>query len=63
PRLEPEGLKSAPHGDRYFGPGPDATESDDTADWAAPLAGGAGGVLVAAAVVLWRGRRTPGEDY
>ncbi|SNX57165.1 type VII secretion-associated serine protease mycosin [Streptomyces sp. TLI_55] len=57
-RLDPEGLKSAAYGDRYFGSGPDAPETDDdTADWAAPLAGSAGGVLLVAAVVLWRGRR------
>ncbi|MFF8033331.1 MULTISPECIES: type VII secretion-associated serine protease mycosin [unclassified Streptomyces] len=63
-RLEPQGLKSAAHGDRYFGPGPDSAGSgDDTADWAAPLAGGAGGVLLVAAVVLWRGRRTDREDF
>ncbi|MEV8594204.1 type VII secretion-associated serine protease mycosin [Streptomyces sp. NPDC052012] len=62
-RLKPEGLRPAAHGDKYFGPGPDATASDDsTADWAAPLAGSAGGVLLVAAVVLWRGRRTRGED-
>ncbi|MDT0404752.1 type VII secretion-associated serine protease mycosin [Streptomyces edwardsiae] len=57
-RLKPEGLKAAAYGDRYFGPGPDTADSGgDTADWAAPLAGGAGGVLLVAAVVLWRGRR------
>ncbi|MFH9176212.1 type VII secretion-associated serine protease mycosin [Streptomyces albogriseolus] len=57
-RLKPEGLRAAAYGDEYFGPGPAAdTPGDDTADWAAPLAGGAGGVLLVAAVVLWRGRR------
>lgn len=57
-RLKPEGLKSAAYGDKYFGPGPDTADSGgDTADWAAPLAGGAGGVLLVAAVVVWRGRR------
>ncbi|MFE7982669.1 type VII secretion-associated serine protease mycosin [Streptomyces cellulosae] len=57
-RLKPEGLKAAAYGDEYFGPGPAAdAPGDDTADWAAPLAGGAGGVLLVAAVVLWRGRR------
>ncbi|MFF9487378.1 type VII secretion-associated serine protease mycosin [Streptomyces sp. NPDC014676] len=62
-RTEPEGLKSAAYGDKYFGPGPDTAGSDDdTADWAAPLAGGAGGVLLVAAVVLWRGRRTRSYD-
>ncbi|MEU5461413.1 type VII secretion-associated serine protease mycosin [Streptomyces althioticus] len=57
-RLKPEGLKAAAYGDEYFGPGPAAdAPGDDTAGWAAPLAGGAGGVLLVAAVVLWRGRR------
>ncbi|ANS64030.1 type VII secretion-associated serine protease mycosin [Streptomyces lincolnensis] len=59
-RLKPEGLQAASYGDKYFGPGPDAPDTEDnTADWAAPLAGGAGGLLLVAAVVLWRGRRTP----
>ncbi|WP_374206507.1 type VII secretion-associated serine protease mycosin [Streptomyces sp. WAC04114] len=63
-RIEPEGLKSASYGAKYFGSGPDADSSgDDTAAWAAPLAGGAGGVLLVAAVVLWRGRRTGREDF
>ncbi|CAL9614750.1 type VII secretion-associated serine protease mycosin [Streptomyces sp. Tu 3180] len=63
-RLEPEGLKPAAYGDRYFGPGPEAAGSgDDTADRAAPLAGGAGGVLLVATVVLWRSRRAHGEDF
>ncbi|WP_431040176.1 type VII secretion-associated serine protease mycosin [Streptomyces sp. P9-1] len=57
-RLKREGLKAAAYGEEYFGPGPAAEASgDDAADWAAPLAGGAGGVLLVAAVVLWRGRR------
>lgn len=63
-RLKPEGLQSASHGAKYFGSGPDTDASGDgTADWAAPLAGGAGGVLLVAAVVLWRGRRTSREDF
>ncbi|MFD8522027.1 type VII secretion-associated serine protease mycosin [Streptomyces capillispiralis] len=63
-RLEPEGLNPAAHGERYFGPGPDTDESDDdTADWAAPLAGGAGGVLLVATVILWRGRRAAPEGF
>ncbi len=57
-RLEPEGLRAASYGDEYFGPGPDSAPSDDTAlDWAGPLAGSVGGVLLVVAVVLWRGRR------
>ncbi|MFC9686541.1 type VII secretion-associated serine protease mycosin, partial [Streptomyces sp. NPDC056948] len=60
----PEGLRSAAHGEKYFGSGPDAAASgDDTADWAAPLAGSAGAVLLVAAVVLWRGRRTHRDDF
>ncbi|MFJ8465976.1 type VII secretion-associated serine protease mycosin [Streptomyces swartbergensis] len=63
-RLKPQGLRSAAYGGKYFGSGPDATDSgDDTADWAAPLAGGAGGVLLVAAVVLWRGRRAAHDDF
>ncbi|MFV0136997.1 type VII secretion-associated serine protease mycosin [Streptomyces sp. HMX87] len=57
-RLEPEGLTSAAYGDKYFGPGPATdTPGGDASVWAAPLAGGAGGVLLVASVVLWRGRR------
>ncbi|MET7324146.1 type VII secretion-associated serine protease mycosin [Streptomyces sp. NPDC005549] len=56
-RLKPAGLESAAYGEEYFGPGPDAPASDDdTSAWAGPLAGSAGGVLVVAAVVLWRTR-------
>ncbi|MFI2643617.1 type VII secretion-associated serine protease mycosin [Streptomyces sp. NPDC018610] len=58
-RLKPRGLRAAAYGDEYFGPGPDTHEThDDTSGWAGPLAGGAGGVLLAVAAVLWRrGRR------
>ncbi|MFC9286185.1 type VII secretion-associated serine protease mycosin [Streptomyces sp. NPDC057052] len=57
--LEPEGLRAAAYGDEYFGPGPDEQKADDgTSGWAGPLAGGTGGVLLVAAVILWRGRRT-----
>jgi type VII secretion-associated serine protease mycosin len=57
-RLKPEGLQAASYGDKYFGSGPDTADSQDgTASWAAPLAGGFGGVLLVAAVFLWRGRR------
>ena len=62
-RLKPEGLRAAAYGDEYFGSGPDAPESeDDTASWAAPLAGGLGGLLLVAAVTLWRGRRARHDD-
>ncbi|MFD5257148.1 type VII secretion-associated serine protease mycosin [Streptomyces bobili] len=57
--LAPEDLRSAAYGEKYFGPGPDQAKADDAASgWAGPLAGGTGGVLLVAAVVLWRGRRT-----
>ncbi|MDN0196085.1 type VII secretion-associated serine protease mycosin [Streptomyces sp. S.PNR 29] len=62
-RLRPKGLKPAAYGGQYFGSGPDAaTSDDDTSAWAAPLAGSAGGVLLVAAVVLWRGRRTSCDE-
>ncbi|GHB62601.1 type VII secretion-associated serine protease [Streptomyces viridiviolaceus] len=63
-RLKPEGLKSAAYGEKYFGSGPDAAAPGaDTSAWAAPLAGSAGGVLMVAAVVLWRGRRERYDDF
>ncbi|MFF3502699.1 type VII secretion-associated serine protease mycosin [Streptomyces sp. NPDC003247] len=55
--LAPEGLRSASYGEEYFGPGPDTEAGEDEPSWAGPLAGGTGGVLLVAAVVLWRGRR------
>ncbi|WP_405909522.1 MULTISPECIES: type VII secretion-associated serine protease mycosin [unclassified Streptomyces] len=60
-KIEPEGLQAA-YGQEYFGSGPDTPEDDtDTVGWVGPLAGGLGAVLLAAAVVLWRGRRGPRE--
>ncbi|MFE3165178.1 type VII secretion-associated serine protease mycosin [Streptomyces sp. NPDC059224] len=57
-RLRTRNLSAASYGKKYFGPGPDAEKTAASAtDWAAPLAGGAGGVLLVAAVVLWRNRR------
>lgn len=57
-RLKPWRLHSAAYGREYFGSGPDAAHPDAaTGGWAGPLAGGAGGVLLVAAVVMWRGRR------
>ncbi|POG46844.1 type VII secretion-associated serine protease mycosin [Streptomyces sp. ZL-24] len=65
-RLRPGdlGAQAAPagHREKYFGPGltpPPA--DDDPVNWAAPLAGGLGAALLAAAVVLWRGRNAPGR--
>ncbi|MEU2771717.1 type VII secretion-associated serine protease mycosin [Streptomyces sp. NPDC007162] len=56
--LRTEDLTAASYGKKYFGPGPDAEKDTTSAtDWAAPLAGGTGGVLLVAAVVLWRDRR------
>ncbi|GAA3781470.1 type VII secretion-associated serine protease mycosin [Streptomyces phyllanthi] len=60
-RLEPEGLRSAAYGRKYFGSGPDTAEDDDAFSWAAPVAGGFGVLLLGAAVVLWRGRVRPEE--
>ncbi|MES9523413.1 type VII secretion-associated serine protease mycosin [Streptomyces capoamus] len=60
-RLRSRGLRAASYGKEYFGSGPDtAGAANGPAGWAAPLAGGAGGVLLVAGVVLWRGRRRPG---
>ncbi|WP_210586578.1 type VII secretion-associated serine protease mycosin [Streptomyces sp. GESEQ-35] len=62
-RLEPEALRAAAYGDKYFGSGPDAAGDDDsTSSWAAPLAGSIGGVLLVVAVVVWRGRRGEYEN-
>ncbi|WP_369243000.1 type VII secretion-associated serine protease mycosin [Streptomyces sp. R21] len=58
-RLKTADLHAAAYGQKYFGSGPDAPKDDDgSSGWAGPLAGGTGAVLLAAAVVLWRGRRT-----
>ncbi|MER6084550.1 type VII secretion-associated serine protease mycosin [Streptomyces sp. NPDC001833] len=57
-RLKTQNLTSASYSKKYFGSGPDPEPKATSAtDWAAPLAGGSGGVLLVAAVVLWRGRR------
>jgi subtilisin family serine protease len=59
-RVEPRTLKAASYGAKYFGTGPDTPEaSSGTSSWAAPLAGGAGGVLLVTGVVLRRARRHP----
>ncbi|RDS65001.1 type VII secretion-associated serine protease mycosin [Streptomyces sp. M7] len=57
-RLKPQQLKPVAHSEEYFGPGPDAAATDDgPAGWTAWLAGGAGALLLAASVAVWRGRR------
>ncbi|MFB7504122.1 type VII secretion-associated serine protease mycosin [Streptomyces broussonetiae] len=57
-RIRPQSLHAASYAKKYFGAGPDAPRATSSpADWAGPLAGGTGGVLLVAGVVLWRGRR------
>ncbi|TXC92501.1 type VII secretion-associated serine protease mycosin [Streptomyces sp. ISID311] len=59
--LKPTPQKPSPaaYADRYFGPGPTAGDAADSpVNWLPWTAGAAGLVLVAAAVVLWRSRRT-----
>ncbi|WP_327322393.1 type VII secretion-associated serine protease mycosin [Streptomyces sp. NBC_01210] len=59
-KMRPTDLKaaSADYGKRYFGSGPAAVKEDaEPAGWLAPLAGGVGALLLAGAVVLWRGGR------
>ncbi|MFR9792135.1 type VII secretion-associated serine protease mycosin [Streptomyces sp. MB22_4] len=63
-RLEPGKPAPVSYPRKYFGPGPDAPKATGSAsDWAAPLAGGAGGVLLVAGVILWRGRRQPFQEH
>ncbi|WP_046504502.1 type VII secretion-associated serine protease mycosin [Streptomyces odonnellii] len=54
--------RSAGYGERYFGAGPSVPRAEpEPASWLAPTAGAAGAVLLACAVVLWRGGvRRPG---
>lgn len=50
--------RTAGYARRYFGAGPDAPRAkSEPSSWLAPVAGGLGGLFLAAAVVLWRGRR------
>ncbi|MFF3460269.1 type VII secretion-associated serine protease mycosin [Streptomyces sp. NPDC002730] len=59
-KMRPTDLKaaSAGYGKRYFGSGPAVVKEDaEPAGWLAPLAGGVGALLLAGAVVLWRGGR------
>ncbi|MEU6091086.1 type VII secretion-associated serine protease mycosin [Streptomyces sp. NPDC047085] len=58
-KLKPRSLHPASYAKKYFGSGPDTPKAaDSTSDWAGPLAGSIGGVLLVAAAVLWRNRRT-----
>ncbi|GHI08993.1 type VII secretion-associated serine protease [Streptomyces cellostaticus] len=58
-KLKPRALHPASYDEKYFGSGPDAARPTSSAsDWAGPLAGGIGGVLLVAGFVLWRNRRT-----
>ncbi|MFF3318464.1 type VII secretion-associated serine protease mycosin [Streptomyces sp. NPDC003035] len=62
-RLKGADPKSASSGytGRYFGPGPQADPDDsEPIGLLAPTVGGLGAVLLAVAVVLWRGGRTTG---
>ncbi|MFJ2094132.1 type VII secretion-associated serine protease mycosin [Streptomyces sp. NPDC087901] len=59
--LRPAGLRTdtaaAGYRKQYFGSGPTPPRADEgPAGWLAPAAGGLGAVLLALAVVLWRGR-------
>ncbi|QXE37755.1 type VII secretion-associated serine protease mycosin [Streptomyces sp. GMY02] len=48
--------RSAGYGERYFGAGPSVPPAEpEPASWLAPTAGAVGAVLLACAVVLWRG--------
>jgi type VII secretion-associated serine protease mycosin len=62
-KLRPADPKAATSGYKrqYFGPGPIPESSDgEPAAWLAPLAGGLGALVLAGAVVLWRGGRGGG---
>ncbi|WP_079125269.1 type VII secretion-associated serine protease mycosin [Streptomyces lushanensis] len=55
PRIDLEG-RTTGYGKRYFGSGPAVPRVEpEPAAWLAPTAGGIGAVLLACAVVLWRG--------
>ncbi|MGW2510344.1 type VII secretion-associated serine protease mycosin [Streptomyces scopuliridis] len=59
--LKSEAAGADAYDKQYFGSGPDAPRADsEPAAWLAPAVGGAGALLLACAVLLWRGglRRT-----
>ncbi|MFE9726211.1 type VII secretion-associated serine protease mycosin [Streptomyces sp. NPDC005794] len=65
-KLRPDALSArsatAGHREEYFGSGPTPQKDDGgPAGWLAPSAGGLGAVLLALAVVLWRGRNGGGR--
>ncbi|MFC8919373.1 type VII secretion-associated serine protease mycosin [Streptomyces sp. NPDC047821] len=63
-RLRPADLKAATagYGKRYFGTGPAAAPGEEAGvGLLAPVSGGIGVLLLAAAVVLWRGGRAAGR--
>ncbi|MFE4691869.1 type VII secretion-associated serine protease mycosin [Streptomyces sp. NPDC056749] len=65
PRPDDRGARAAEagYGKQYFGSGPDPEKGDGKpAGWLAPSAGGLGAVLLALAVVLWRGRNNGGRS-
>ncbi|MFF7973128.1 type VII secretion-associated serine protease mycosin [Streptomyces sp. NPDC007905] len=58
-RLHPRALRPASYHEKYFGSGPDTAKPTGSAsEWAGPVAGSVGGVLLVAGLVLWRSRRT-----
>ncbi|MFJ1555811.1 type VII secretion-associated serine protease mycosin [Streptomyces mirabilis] len=62
-RLKPERTHAAAYGEKYFGTGPDAAPDDNQpSGWVGPAAGGVGVLLLAASVLLWRGRRFSAQD-
>lgn len=62
-RIGPEKPAPAGYEGTYFGPGPDAEHGGGGAfDWAAPVAGGLGVLLLGTSVVVWRGRGRPREE-
>ncbi|GGS02477.1 type VII secretion-associated serine protease [Streptomyces aureoverticillatus] len=58
-KIKPQSLRTTAHAKKYFGPGPDKeSDHEEPAGWIGPVAGGLGVALLAAGIVLWRGRPT-----